>query len=133
MEVNALIIVIYVLVPILTAVLGGWVGAFFGNKYREDKESHEKEIVRNIAINALNILKSYSGKSFREAEGEFNKAMSIAEKRTVVVAFHKLGIPLCIPSNETFNIREVHFVDMIVNENDINGIIPLLSGEILPQ
>ena len=49
MEVNTLSIIIYVLVTILTAVLGGWVGAYFGNKYREDKESHEKEIVRNIA------------------------------------------------------------------------------------
>lgn len=49
MEVNTLSIIIYVLVPILTAVLGGWVGAYFGNKYREDQESHEKEIVRNIA------------------------------------------------------------------------------------
>ena len=123
MEVNTLSIIIYVLVPILTAVLGGWIGAYFGNKYREDKESHEKEIVRNIAIKALNILKSYAGKSYRETEGEFNKSMSIAEKRTVVVALHKLGIPFGVPSNETFNIREIHFIDIIVNENDINGII----------
>jgi len=36
MEVNTLSIIIYVLVPILTAVLGGWIGAYFGNKYRED-------------------------------------------------------------------------------------------------
>ena len=123
MEVNTIIIIIYVLVPILTAVLGGWVGAYFGNKYREDKESHEKEIVRDIAIKSLNILKSYSGKSYREAEGEFNKLMSIAEKRTIVVALHKLGIPFGIPSNETFNIRGIHFMDVIVNENDIDGII----------
>lgn len=80
MELKTVEIIVYVLIPILTAVLGGWVGAYFGNKYREDKESHEKEIVRNIAIKALNILKSYAGKSFREAEGEFNKSMSIAEK-----------------------------------------------------
>ena len=46
MDVNTLSIIIYVLVPMLTAVLGGWVGAYFGNKYRKDKESHEKEIVR---------------------------------------------------------------------------------------
>ena len=104
MEVNTLSIIIYVLVPILTAVVGGWVGAYFGNKYREDKESHEKEIVRNIAIKALNILKSYAGKSYRDAEGEFNNSISIAEKRTVVVALHKLGIPFGVPSNETFNI-----------------------------
>ena len=117
MDVNTLSIIIYVLAPMLTAVLGGWVGAYFGNKYRKDKELHEKEIVRNIAIKALNILKSYSGKSFREAEGEFNKSMSIAEKRTVVVALHKLGIPFGIPSNETFNIREIHFVSILLNNS----------------
>ena len=127
MEWTVLNILAFVLVPILTAGVGGWVGAYFGNKYREDKESHEKEIVRNIAVKALNILKSYSGKSYREAEGEFNKSMSIAEKRTVVVALHKLGIPFGVPSNETFNIREIHFVDVLVNENDINDIVHQIS------
>ena len=127
MELTTLNIVAYILVPILTAGLGGWVGAYLGNKYREKKETHEKEIVRAIAIKALDILKSYSQRSFREAEGEFNKSMSIAEKRTVIVALHKLGIPFGIPSNETFNIREIHFVDTIINEDDINGIIIQIS------
>lgn len=77
MELTVVNIAVFVLIPILTAVLGGWVGAYYGNKYRENKETHEKEIVRNIAIKALNILKSYSRKSFREAEGEFNKSMSL--------------------------------------------------------
>lgn len=66
-ELTVVNIAVFVLVPILTAVLGGWIGAYYGNKYRENKEAHEKEIVRNIAIKALNILKSYSRKSFREA------------------------------------------------------------------
>lgn len=123
MELKTVEVIVYILTPIFTAVLGGWIGAYFGNKYRENRESREKEIVRNIAIKALNILKSYSGKSYREADGEFNKSMSIAEKRTVVVALHKLGIPFGVPSNETFNIREIHFIDVIVNENDIDGII----------
>lgn len=127
MELTVVNIAVFILIPILTAVLGGWVGAYYGNKYRENKEAHEKEIVRNIAIKALNILKSYSRKSFREAEGEFNKSMSIAEKRTIIVALHKLGVPFGIPSNETFNIREIHFVDTIVNDDDINGIILQIS------
>lgn len=120
-------IVVYVLVPLATAAIGGWVGAFLGNRYQKNKESLEKEQVRNIAIKALNILKAYSLKSFREAEGEFNNSMSIAEKRTVIVALHKLGIPFGIPSNEIFNIKEVHFVDTIVNERDIDGIILQIS------
>lgn len=120
-------IVAYVLIPLLTAGIGGWVGAYFGDKYRKVKESKEKEIVRDIAIKALEILKSYAKKSYREAEGEFNRAMSIAEKRTIIVALHKLGIPFGVPSNETFNIREIHFVDTIVNEDDIDGILIQIS------
>ena len=93
MELTALNIGAFILVPILTAVLGGWVGAFFGSKYRKNEELEEKEKIRSIAIKALNIIKSYSKKSYREAEGEFNKSLSIAEKRTIIVALHKLGIP----------------------------------------
>lgn len=123
MELTALNIGVSVLLPILTAVLGGWVGAFWGNRYRENKETKEKESVRNIAIKALQIINTYSGKSYREAESEFNKSLSIAEKRTVIVALHKLGIPIGIRSNETFNIKNIYFVDAIIIEEDINGIM----------
>lgn len=119
--------VVIFFIPILTAVLGGWVGAYWGFKLQGNKEMLEKEIVSNIAIKALDILKSYSGKSYREAEGEFNKAISIAKKRTIVVALHKLGIPFGLPSNETFNIREIHFVDTIVIDSDIDGIVLQIS------
>lgn len=124
----ATLIIVSILVPIFTAVLGGWVGAYYGNKYRENKEFHEKAIVRNIAIRALNILKSYSRKSYREAEGEFNKSMSIAEKRTIVVALHKLGIPFGIPSNEVFNIKEIHFIDSLVYVDEIDDIIRQINN-----
>ena len=128
MQWSFLNVLAFILVPILTAGLGGWIGAYFGNKYRENKETREKEVVRNIAIKALNIIKSYSGKSYREAEGEFNKSMSVAEKRAVMVALHKLGVPVGIPSNEIFNIREVHFVDVVVRENEINDIVLQISN-----
>lgn len=70
MELKTAEIIISILIPILSAVAGGWFGAYIANKYREKKESREKEKVRDIALRALNILKSYSGKSYREAEGE---------------------------------------------------------------
>ena len=123
MELKTAEIINSILIPILSAVAGGWFGAYIANKYREKKESLEKKKVRDIALRALNILKSYSGKSYREAEGEFNRKMSVAEKRTVIVALHKLGIPFGVPSNETFKIREIHFVDTVVNDGDIDGII----------
>ena len=127
MESTAFNIGVFVLVPILTAMLGGWVGAYFGNKYRKNKESEEKKIVRDIAIKALNIIKSYSKKSYREAESEFNKSLSIAEKRTVIVALHKLGITFGVLSNETFNIKNIKFIDVLIDENDINDIIHQIS------
>lgn len=127
MELTALNIGAFILVPILTAVLGGWVGAFFGSKYRKNKELEEKEKIRSIAIKALNIIRSYSKKSYREAEGEFNKSLSIAEKRTIIVALHKLGIPFGVPSNETFSIKKIYFTDTIIDESDLNGIILQIS------
>jgi hypothetical protein len=41
----------------------------------------------------------------------------------VIVALHKLGIPIGVPSNEVFNIRKVFFVNTIIEEDEINGII----------
>lgn len=113
----------YVLIPILAAVLGGWVGAFFGNKYQKAQEDKKMMEVRNIAIKALDIIKSYSKRSYREVEGEFNKSLSIAEKRTIVVALHKLGVPFGVPADETFNIKKIHFIDAVIDLEEIDGII----------
>jgi len=113
----------YILIPILAAVLGGWVGAFFGNKYQKAQEDKKMMEVRNIAIKALDIIKSYSKRSYREVEGEFNKSLSIAEKRTIVVALHKLGIPFGVPTDETFNIKKIHFIDAVIDLGEIDGII----------
>lgn len=123
MEPTAFNIGAYVLIPILAAVLGGWVGAFFGNKYQKAKEDGKMAKVRNIAIKALNIIKSYSKRSYREVEGEFNKSLSIAEKRTIVVALHKLGVPFGVPTDETFNIKKIHFIDAVIDLEEIDGII----------
>ena len=67
MELTWLNLVAYILIPILTAGIGGWVGAFFGDKYRKDKESKEKEIVRDIAVKALNILRQFGIRSSKTA------------------------------------------------------------------
>ena len=45
------------------------------------------------------------------------------EKRTVLVALHKLGIPIGLPSDEAFNIRKIYFVDTIIDEEAIEDII----------
>lgn len=113
----------YILIPILAAVLGGWVGAFFGNKYQKAKEDERMAEVRNIAIKALNIIRHYDGQSYVKAENQFNTDLTIAQKRTIIVLLHKLGIPIIVPANETFNIHRIHFAERIIDDKEIDGII----------
>lgn len=113
----------YILIPILAAVLGGWIGAFFGNKYQKSNEEEKMAKVRDIAINALDIIKHYNGQSYTKAENQFNTDLTIAQKRTIIVLLHKLGIPIIVPANETFDIHRIHFAERIIDEKEIDGII----------
>lgn len=112
-----------ILIPILSAVLGGWVGAFFGNLYRKSQEDKKLQKVRNIAIDALIIIKKYVNQPYSNVENQFNTDLSIAQKRTIIVLLHKLGIPIIVPANESFDIHQIHFSNRIVDENEIDGII----------
>lgn len=75
----------YILIPVLAAVLGGWVGAYFGSKYQKEKEEEKMTEVRDIAIKALDILKKYSKQLFCNAEDDFNTSLTITDKRCVIV------------------------------------------------
>lgn len=112
----------YFLIPIFAAVTGGWVGAFFGNKYQKAKEDKKMAEVRAIAIKALNIIKKYSKQSYCVAENDFNTSLSITDKRCIIVLLHKLGIPVSVPSNDIFDIHKIHFSDRIIDKEEIEGI-----------
>ena len=112
----------YIIIPILAAVIGGWVGAFFGNKYQKAKEDKKMAEVRAIALKALNIIKKYSKKSYCVAENEFNTSLSITDKRCIIVLLHKLGIPIFVPTNDIFDIHKIHFSERIIDKDEIEGI-----------
>lgn len=117
----------YILIPLFAAVLGGWVGAYFGGKYQSARENKKMKEVRDIAIKALDILKKYNKQTFTEAESEFNTSLTIAEKRTIIVLLHKLGIPVNIPINDTFNIHRIHFSNKVIDKDEIEGMILQIS------
>lgn len=112
-----------ILIAISTAIIGGLVGTYFGARFLNMREESKMNAVREIAIKALEVLKKYSKQSFRNAENDFNTSLSLVEKRTVLVALHKLGIPIGIPSDEPFNIGKVYFVDTVIDEDVIEDII----------
>ena len=82
--------------------------------------------VRAIVIKALDVIKKYSKQSYMNAESDFNTSLSITEKRMVIVALHKLGIPMGVPANEVFDIRKIHFLDEVshfAKETDGDGAV----------
>ena len=116
-------ILAYILIPILTAVLGGCVGAYFGSKFQEYKEEKKMAELRGIAIKALAIIRKYAKQSYKNAEDEFNTSLTITDKRCIIVLLHKLGIPVFVPANERFDIHRIHFANLMVDSDEIDGII----------
>ena len=110
-------------IALLTALIGGLIGTYFGARFLNMREESKMQRVRDIAIKALNLIKKYAKQSYRNSENDFNTSLSITEKRMVIVALHKLGIPIGVPSNEVFNIRKVFFVNTTIEEDEIDGII----------
>lgn len=108
---------------IAIAIIGALIGTYGGAFFLNSKEESKMKKVRAIAIKGLEVLKKYSKQSFRNAENDFNTSLSLVEKRTVIVALHKLGIPFGIPTNEAFNIRKIYFLDTIIDADDLDDII----------
>lgn len=122
--------VISVFVALLTAVVGGFIGTYVGARFLQMKEEKKMIKVRGKAIKALTIIKKYSKQSYKAVENDFNTSLSLTEKRIIIVALHKLGIPFGVPSNEVFNIREIFFVDKMIDGEEIDDIImQICSGD----
>lgn len=111
------------MLALLTAFVGGLVGTFCGALFLNVRENCKMKRVRAIAIKALNVIKKYSKQSYRNVESDFNTTLSITEKRIVIVALHKLGVPMGVPTNEVFDIKKIYFLDKIIDKDEIEGII----------
>lgn len=96
-----------ILIPILAALLGGFVGAWFQNLFL----LHKTNKVRKIAIRGLCVFKKYAkdGQSYDTAASDFNNELNVVEKRAVLVALCKLGIPVVKPVDNVFDIAHIRF------------------------
>lgn len=100
------------------AIIGTYGGAFFLNYWQNRKTRR----IRSIAIKALKIFLDYPKKSYTEAENQFN-TLTYSEKRAVIVALHKLGVPMGLATNEVFDIKNIHFLDRTIDKDEIKGMI----------
>ncbi|MDE6192383.1 MAG: hypothetical protein K2M83_00135 [Muribaculaceae bacterium] len=115
------------LIPLISGIAGALIGTFCGAYFLHKYQESDKEKIRDIAIQAVEIFKSYKGKSFVEAQNEFNNKLTLSEKRAVLVALNKLGIPIEIPFSQPFNINEVCLCDEVISIDFLDDIITQLS------
>lgn len=111
------------LLYLLTSLIGGIVGTYFGFVFRNRIEKSKITSVREIAKKGLNIIKSYAPSSYKMSESEFNKKMKITEKRIVLVALHKLGMPISLTDYKYFDIKNIAFEDIKIDSDEIDEII----------
>lgn len=114
--------------PIVYSLISGAIGAIIGTFggayliiYEQDKV---KKTTRKTAIKAIDIFRKYSKKegTFNLAEQEFNITISLAEKRTILVALHKLGIPIIIKPDDVFSIEKVSFDCVKIDKDELTAI-----------
>ncbi|MEE1298323.1 MAG: hypothetical protein UHE62_06295 [Muribaculaceae bacterium] len=117
------------LIPILTAAIGALIGTFGGAWFLYRRQEDKIENVRLIAIKALKIFLEYAKQkqSFVEASSEFNTKINVSEKRAIVVALHKLGVPFEPPTNDILNIKRLNFKDVVIDKDEIKTMISQIN------
>ena len=111
------------LLPLLSGVFGALIGTYLGACFLNRKQESKIRNVRATAIKALDVFKSYAKyKTFADAENEFNNKLNVSEKRAVVVALHKLGVPFIIPTKDSLNVRNLHLNNVVIDKEDIESM-----------
>lgn len=106
------------IITIISGAIGAIIGTFGGVFLLDYWQNRKNREIRDTAIKALRIFLDYHKKSFIEAESQFN-TLTNSEKRSMIVALHKLGIPMGFATNEVFDICHIRFLDRIIDKEDI--------------
>lgn len=114
-------IFVKIAVIVLSAIAGGFFGAWFSYKFQNRRINK----VRCIVIKALEIFLNYAKKkqTYDLAASEFDNKINIVEKRAILVALCKLGIPIVRPVDEVFCIEHVRFEHEEIDRDTIKLMI----------
>lgn len=106
-----------IFIPILAALFGGFIGAWFQNWFLKRKTNK----LRNIAIRGLRVFKKYAkeGQTYDTASSDFNNELNVVEKRAVLVALCKLGIPVVKPVDHVFDIAHIRFEHVKISKETL--------------
>ena len=116
------------ILSIITAIIGALLGGYFGALYQYRFQNRKLSKIRSIAIKALDIFVDYAknNQTYDMASAEFNNSLDVVEKRAVLVALCKLGIPVVQPIDEIFNIENVKFEKKVICKD----VLELMKGQV---
>ena len=113
------------LLPLVSGAIGALIGTYGGSYFLHWKQEKKIKNVRSMAVKALYIFKEYAQhkKSYADSANEFNTKLNVSEKRAVVVALHKIGIPFEISTKDDFDIKNLRLKDIIIDRDEIDAMI----------
>lgn len=113
------------LLPLISGAIGALIGTYGGSYFLHWKQEKKIKNVRSMAVKALDIFNGYAQqkKNYSDSANEFNTKLNVSEKRAVVVALHKLGIPFETPTKDAFDIKNIRFKDIVIDKDEINTMI----------
>ena len=109
--------------PLISGAIGALIGTYGGSYFLHWKQEKKIKNVRAMAVKALDVFKAYAKKSYIETANEFNNKLNISEKRAIVVALHKIGVPFEMPTKDAFDIRNLRLKDIVIDKDEIDGMI----------
>lgn len=116
------------LLPLISGAIGALIGTYGGSYFLHWKQEKKIRNVRSMAVKALNVFRAYAKKSYIETANEFNNKLNISEKRAVVVALHKIGIPFEISTKDDFDIKNLRLKDVIIDRDEIDAMIQQIEN-----
>jgi hypothetical protein len=113
------------LLPLISGAIGALIGTYGGSYFLHWKQEKKIKNVRSMAVKALDIFKEYAQhkKSYADLANEFNTKLNVSEKRAVVVALHKIGVPFEISTKDDFDIKNLRLKDIIIDRDEIDAMI----------
>ncbi|UBD79577.1 hypothetical protein [Parabacteroides distasonis] len=113
------------LLSLISGAIGALIGTYGGSYFLHWKQEKKIKNVRSMAVKALDIFKEYAQhkKSYADSANEFNTKLNVSEKRAVVVALHKIGVPFEISTKDDFDIKNLRLKDIIIDRDEIDAMI----------
>lgn len=106
----------------ISAILGGFIGTYCGAYFINRNTKNKFKEARKIANKALDIFLKYKDRKYEDASNDFNVSLSRAEKRIILVALHKIGIPIASEKILKSKDYSIIFRSEVILENDINAM-----------